>query len=118
MNDPLSMAFHGFPPTEWLASLIEEQAEKLERYFPRIISCRVVVEQPHRHHRHGKQFNVRISVGVPGKEVVVARSPAHHVDNEEVHEAVLDAFRIARRRLQDYARTLRGEVKAHTLPAA
>lgn len=117
MNEPLSIAFHGFPPTEWLSSLIGEQAEKLERYFPRIISCRVVVEQPHRHHRHGKQFNVRIALGVPGKEIVVTRSPSHHVDNEEVHEAVLEAFRIARRRLQDYARTLRGEVKAHSLSA-
>ena len=43
-------------------------AAKLEEFFSRITSCRVVVEAPHRHHKSGELFHVRIDLGVPGHE--------------------------------------------------
>jgi len=51
------------------------------------MSCRVVVEIPHKHHHQGKQFNVRIDIGVPGDEIVINRD--HH---EDVYVALRDAF--------------------------
>ena len=72
------------------------------------ISYPVVVEAPHKHHHQGKQFNVRIDIGVPGNEIVVNRD--HH---EDVYVALRDAFDAAKRQLEDYARITRGYIKTH-----
>ena len=63
---------------------------------------------PHKHHHQGKQFNVRIDIGVPGSEIVVTKDAS-----EDVYIAVRDAFDAAKRQLEDYARKTRGEVKKH-----
>ena len=87
---------------------IRDKAKKLDEFFDRIMSCRVVVEAPHKHHHQGKQFNVRIDIGVPGSEIVVNRGHA-----EDVYVALRDAFDAAKRQLEEYARKLHGNVKAH-----
>ncbi|MFM7186027.1 MAG: HPF/RaiA family ribosome-associated protein [Planctomycetota bacterium] len=91
---------------------IDEMAE-LERFCGRITGCHVVVAQPHRHHREGRLWSIRVDLAVPGGEIVVNRH--HHRDqaHEDVFVALRDAFAAARRRLEDHARRLRGEVKAH-----
>ena len=63
---------------------------------------------PHRHSQQGKQFSVRIDIGVPGNEIVVTRDHA-----EDVYVALRDAFDAAIRQLKDYVRKLRGEIKKH-----
>jgi len=87
---------------------IRGKVEKLEEFFKHITSCRVVVEVPHKHHHQGKQFNVRIDIGVPGSEIVVNRDHA-----EDIYVALRDAFDAAKRQLEDYARKIRGDVKTH-----
>jgi len=82
-------------------------ANKLEEFFKHIMSCRVVIEAPHKHHQ-GKQFNVRIDIGVPGNEIVVNRD--HH---EDVYVALRDAFDAVKRQLEDYARIGHGDIKTH-----
>lgn len=57
-----------------VAARVQEEAAKLDRYFDRITSCRVIVEAPHRHHRRGEPFHVRIELGVPGKELSLRMS--------------------------------------------
>ena len=59
-----------------------------------------------RHKRQGKQFSVHIGVRVPGGEIAVTRE-----HDEDVHVALRDAFDAARRRLEDYVREKRGDVK-------
>jgi hypothetical protein len=51
---------------------------------------------------------------VPGGEVVVSRCPLSHESDEKARLAVRDAFREARRQLQDHVRRLRGDKKQHT----
>lgn len=108
MKTPLQITVRGFPQSEALETHIREKAAKLEEFFEHIVSCRVVVEIPHKHHQQGKQFNVRIDLGVPGNEIVVNRD--HH---EDVYVALRDAFAAARRQLEDYVRCLHGEIKSH-----
>ena len=73
----------------------------------------MVIAQPHRHHRDGRLVSVRVEVIVPGGEVVVSRD--HHLDHahEDVRVALRDAFRAARRRLEDHVRRRRGVEKHH-----
>ena len=108
MQTPLQMTIRDVDHSEALETRIRDKAQKLEEFFKHIMSCRVVVEAPHKHHHQGKQFNVRIDIGVPGNEIVVNRD--HH---EDVYVALRDAFDAAKRKLEDYARITRGDIKTH-----
>jgi hypothetical protein len=108
-----------------LDALIAKESAKLERFFERIISCRVLIDKPHRHQSNGAPFRVRLDLGVPGDELVITHPPElrHAAGSEDddriektptdaLHEdaqgAIRDAFRKARRRLRDYAQRKRG----------
>lgn len=108
MQIPLQITIRGIAPSEALEKRIRDKAAKLDEFFDHITSCRVVVGEPHKHHRQGKQFNVRIDIGVPGREIVATREHA-----EDVYVALRDAFDAAKRQLEDYVRQLRGDIKSH-----
>jgi cold shock CspA family protein len=95
---------------------IRSWVDELEGVFDGIVSCRVSVEAPHRHHHHGQHYRVRIDLGVPGDHIVVARSPDENGAHEDAHVALRDAFRASRRQLEDYVRRLRRDVKTHVAP--
>jgi cold shock CspA family protein/ribosome-associated translation inhibitor RaiA len=128
---PLQISFRNMKPSEAVEDRIREETAKLETFFQGIMHCRVVVELPHKHHRKGDLYHVRIDLTVPGAELVVKREASLHTalrqtDSEEesksyeVHAAhkdvfvvIRDAFKEARRQLQDYARRVRGQTKIH-----
>jgi ribosomal subunit interface protein len=103
MNRPLQITYRGMGPSEAMSEHIREQAEKLEQFFDRIIGCHVVVEQPHKHHRQGKLFHVRMDLHVPGKDIVVGRDHAERRSHEDPYQAVNDAFEAARAQLRHHA---------------
>jgi ribosomal subunit interface protein len=111
MQVPLQITMHGFDHSDALETSIRERVEKLERFHPRIMSCRVTVEQVRKHHQQGRQFTVRIDARVPGEELVVTRD-----HDEDIQVALRDAFDSARRQLEETIREKRGEVKAHEVP--
>ena len=47
---------------------------------------------------------------------VINRDPKDHHAHEDVYVAIRDAFDAVRRKLQDYARKQRGDVKSHEKP--
>jgi ribosomal subunit interface protein len=93
---------------------IREKAAKLEQYYDKIMSCRVMVEAPHGHKHQGTLYQVRIELGVPDGELVVSHEH-HHKDHshEDAYVAIRDAFDAMKRQLEDYARVRRGKVKQH-----
>jgi len=128
---PVDIAFRNLSSIDWVEADIRKRAAKLASYCPDIQSCRVLVEVPHRHHRHGNRFHIRIDVTVPGEEVAVSHAPDLHGVQQDRGEmatekgkepdaarkdrrlVIREAFDIARRRLQDYAQRRRHAVKAH-----
>jgi ribosomal subunit interface protein len=108
MQIPLQITIRDIEQSAALEEHIREKAQKLDEFFNHIMSCRVVVEMPHKHHQQGKLFNVRIDIGVAGGEIAVNRDEA-----EDVYVALRDAFDTAKRQVQEYARKLRGDVKKH-----
>ena len=116
MQLPLQITFHQLPPSPALEADVRRSVDELEKFFDRIISCRVSIEAPHRHHHLGRLYRVCVEIGVPGEHIVVRRSPDEHAAHFDPHVAVRDAFREARRQLEDYARRMRGAVKAHVRP--
>jgi ribosome-associated translation inhibitor RaiA len=130
MKFPVRVTFRNLEPSEAIENWVHAEAEKLETFYDRITTCRVAVEIPHRHHRKGKQCRVRIDLVLPGKELVIKREPgassrsrktkaalAGKISKIEPHHdlrlAIHDAFKAAGRRVQDYARLHRGDVKTH-----
>lgn len=107
MNRPLQITYRGMGPSESMSQHIHGEAEKLEQFFDRIVGCHVVVEQPHKHHRQGKLFHVRVDLHVPGKDIVVGKEHAQHHEHEDPYQAVNDAFEAARGQLQHYVDTVR-----------
>jgi ribosome-associated translation inhibitor RaiA len=84
---PLQTTFRNVDASPAVAARVQEEAEKLGRYFDHITSCRVIVEAPHRHHLNGESFHIRIELGVPGKELVVAHEPTlMHEQQSELHK--------------------------------
>jgi ribosomal subunit interface protein len=108
MRIPLQITIRDMEHSDVLETHIREKAEKLDEFCDHITSCRVVVDEPHKHHHQGKQFGVRIDIGVPGNEIVVN----HHHDGD-VYVALRDAFAAAKRQVEEYARKQRGAVKTH-----
>ena len=131
---PLQTTYRNFPRSRGLDALIQEEAAKLELFFDRITSCRVLVERAEHHHRHGAPFHIRIDLRVPGEEIVVNRSPdiratllANDVPrssksaevnaaNKDAPLAVRTAFHEAGRRLQDYVGRKGGFPKSRQAP--
>jgi ribosomal subunit interface protein len=108
MKIPIQITLRNIDHSDALETHIREKTKKLECFFDHIISCRVVVEMPHNHKHQGKPFNVRLDIGVPGREIVVNRDR-----HEDVYVALRDAFDAARRQLEDYVHRLHGEIKTH-----
>ena len=115
MQSPVQVTFRDFQPSTAISEHVEKRAAKLEIFFDRIVKCHVVVEVPHKHSHHGnKRYHVRIDMHVPGKELVVSRTPED--SREDIHAAVDDAFGDAERVLEEYSRQLKFEKKTHLKP--
>jgi cold shock CspA family protein/ribosome-associated translation inhibitor RaiA len=113
MQIPLQLAFRNMEPSTAIADEVRGRVDWLEEFCPNIVSCHVVVEVPHQHHRHGNQYKVRIGLIVPGEEITVSREPPEHAEHQDVSVAIRDTFDSARRRLEEYARQRRQQVKTH-----
>jgi len=111
MEHPVQITLRDISPSEAVEGYIRERAAKLDAFYDRIMSCRVVVEAPVRHHRKGGPFKVRIDLTVPGDELVVNKQ-----SDEDIYVAIREAFDAIRRRLEDYVRRQRGSVKTHEPP--
>lgn len=127
-------------PSRAIEADIRAKAAKLDRFYDKVMGCRVVVEAPHRHRHKGKRYHVRIDLTVPGGELVIkrdprlitgtplsvqkvpgvelaeTREPSKYAGHEDIHVSIRDAFDAARRKLQDYARRQRGDVKLREAP--
>ena len=105
---PIQVTIRDMPGSLAVESHIRKKASKLDQFYHRIQSCRVVVDIPQKHKRQGKLFRVRIDLFVPGKDLVV-----NHKMDEDLYIAIRDAFHAAQRQLEDYASKRRGDVKHH-----
>lgn len=106
MQLPLQVTFRDVPHSAALEDQITRKAEKLNQFYSRITSCRVVVELVQKHHHQGKLYNVRLDITVPGEEL-----PVTHGCNENVFLALRETFAVARRRLEEFARLQKGDGK-------
>jgi cold shock CspA family protein/ribosome-associated translation inhibitor RaiA len=116
MQIPLEISFRGLAHSPEIEAEIRKKAAQLDDFYDRITGCKVVVETPHHHHHKGNLYHVRLRIAVPQREIVVDREPDARHAHEDVHVTIRDAFKEARRQLQDYVRQMRGDTKTHETP--
>ena len=118
MKLPLQISFHNLDRSETIENRIRQEATQLDEFCGHIMSCRVIVDLPHRHHLSGNAYQIRIDIKVPGQEIAVTREPGEHDPYyANVDVAIRDAFDSAARQLKDYVRRHRKDVKHHDAPA-
>lgn len=131
MKLPTQITFRNMKSSEAVETCIHEEVAKLETFYDQIISCRVMVETPHRHHQRGIPIHIRIDLGVPGGEIVVNHEPSLHgslqktaepmrskkqnveATHKDAYLVIRDAFKTLRRQLQQFARRQKREIKQH-----
>lgn len=117
MKLPLQITFRHVDPSPALEARIRELAARFDRFSEHVMRCHVIVE-PLPHHQHqGALYDIRIDITLPDEEIAIRHAhPADHA-HEDPYVALRDAFRAARRKLEDYERKRRGAVKSHAAPA-
>jgi ribosome-associated translation inhibitor RaiA len=115
MQTPLHISLHGLEPSDALSDLIREHVAMLEAHFPRLVGCRVSVEEPNHHHLHGKgkHFRVCVQMSVPGDTLVADREAPEIVSHEDLYRAVRETFAAATRLLDTHAKRSDGHSRAH-----
>jgi hypothetical protein len=131
MDMPLQITFRNLPPSLIVKAWIGAEAAKLQEFYYRPLACRVAVEVPHRHHKNGRPFHIRLGLSLSGGELIVGRQRNVHKrlwqageskvrkqlelerEHKNLHPAIHDAFKAAGRALKEYARRQRGDVKTH-----
>ncbi len=126
---PVQVTFRNMEKHAGLDEYVQKEAAKLERFYNRISSCRVMVERAQKA-ASSKLFHVRIDLGIPNGELVVKHLPSLHGTLKDTQEtksrreaasvlahktpkrAIHEAFEEMARRLQDYTRRQNGSVKA------
>jgi ribosome-associated translation inhibitor RaiA len=113
MQTPVDIAFRHCEPSEEIRSEIAAQVQRLEKFSPRITSCRVVVTGPQTGHRRGG-FEVELRIAMPDhNKVVVDKSHADAPEREHALVAIREAFDAAVRQIENVMREFRGQVKHH-----
>lgn len=114
MRTPVRVSFQGTALSAALRGKVVEFVDALEKFHGRLTGCHVVVKAPDRRHRTGGLFEINIHLVLPGNlEVNIDRTPSLDERFADPLFAVSDAFRRARRQIQDRLRRQRGEVKSH-----
>ena len=109
--------FQGLKATPAVEAAIAKHIEQLEERWGRVTGCRIVVKAPSGHHRTGGLYEVHIHLSLPdGREVNVNRTPTADERHADLVFAVDDAFKHARRQLQDQVRRAQGQIKQHEGP--
>ena len=117
MQTAPEIEFQGMTGTPNIKDAIATHVAQLEQRWGRITACRVVLKGPGQHHRKGGLFEIHIRLALPdGREVNVERTPPADERHSDLTFALNDAFKHARRQLQDQVRRAQGQVKHHEGP--
>ena len=113
MAIPLDITFRHELASPALEARIRKLAERLERFSQHILRCEVIVDTTSHRHHQGNVFDIRIEITAPAAHISIQRASPHDSSHQDPYVALRDAFAAARRKLQDYERERRGDVKQH-----
>jgi ribosome-associated translation inhibitor RaiA len=109
METQPEIQFQGLTATPAIRETIDRHLAQLEQRYGLITACRVAVKAPSQHHRKSGLYEVHVRLELPeGREVNVERTPPADERHADLTFAIDDAFKHARRQLQDQVAAIRG----------
>ncbi len=112
MQTPIEIDFQGMDARQDIRGTIAQHVDGLEQRYGRVTACRVALRAPSAHHRSGGLFEVNIRLTLPnGREVNVERTAQQDPRHADLAFAINDAFKRARRQLDDQVDVMQGNVK-------
>jgi len=102
MQRPLQITYKGMESSPIFDTLIGERVAHLERLYPRLIGCRVVIEVPHRGAETAKvPIAVSVEADIPGRGPIVGKDEEGRHEAKGDHAAPLNkAFDAVERQLE------------------
>nr|CAD6597219.1 DNA-binding protein [Rhizobium sp. TCK] len=114
MEIPVEIESHGVELPPSVRESLAEHVNELETRYGRILKCRVAVTGPGQKHRTGGLYDIRIHLTLPeGRQITVDRLDHGDERYSDLQFAINDAFKRARRQVQDEARKMQGATKHH-----
>lgn len=102
MQTPIEIDVQGMDATADVRQSIAQHVGELEQRFGRVTAGRIALKAPSPHHRNGGLYEVNIRLTLPnGREVNVDRTAQEDPRHADLSFAINDAFKRARRQLQD-----------------
>lgn len=92
MQVPPQISFNGLDRSEYNENYIRNRIARLEHIHDAIISCRVVVEMPHRPRQSGNRYRVRVELKIPRKGELVASKEESMEPKMELRTVIGHAF--------------------------
>ena len=109
------ISFHNMRNSKALKDDILKRIAKLEKFYGRLVFCRVSIEARKKQHS-GNIYEVHIEMQAPGGYLVVNHEP-HHIKERHAHPdvraSIHDAFEAAEAQLRSFGKMRHGEVKVH-----
>ena len=117
METLVQLDFQGIEAKPDLRSAVNRHIAQLEERFGRVTAGRIVLKGPGGHHRSGGLYEINIRLALPeGREVNIGRTPQGDERHADLAFALNDAFKRARRQLEDQVDRMSGNVKTHARP--
>ena len=113
---PLEISFRNTDRSPAVERVVRQRAQALARHCDRLMHCRVVIEMTGRSQRKGRLYRARIDMKLPRQIISVGHASKANPGHADVFLAVRHAFDAASRRVQDFSRRRRGDVKLHEEP--
>ena len=95
MQTHLKITLLDLAHSDALDARIREKVSHMEKRFPRLMGCHVIVSEPHRHRSTHRLYAIRINVALPGVNLTVRRD-----DKEDVYVLLQEAFAAAERDIE------------------
>lgn len=109
-----TVSFHGLDISASLRDEAIGLVQNLARFAGDIIHCDVMFRADTSRRHRPQRFSVQISVHLRNRTISAAHGSAPGAQDEDIHVTLLRAFDAVTRRVEDYVRRRRGDVKTHT----
>src|ERR1035437_2910574 len=117
MQTPVEIEYEGMEARPHIQTALAKHVDNLEQRFGRVTAFRGGFKGPGGPDRPGGLYEVNIRLALPdGREVNADRTAQADERHSDLDFAINDAFKRARRQLQDQVRELQGQVKHHEGP--
>ncbi len=114
MQTPLSISFRHMDSSPAIEHEVARRVGDLEKTFPRIIGCDVVIDASQGKQVTGREFQVSVNVRVPGPDIHASTHLGRSTATDDVNLALHRAFDAAERTLREQGRRMSHvETKQH-----